>query len=291
MEDLKIERYSEQRAAFEDRAISGLQDGYTLEQLQKMLDAQLRWPKEKSWAEPKALRTRLDLLLMHSMMLRSETTRSAELPDFSSLDLPNEGEPTFAVILTQNKGKTIDQAESGNASMTRYNGFLRAKTALACPVGALAQWLVYRWDVSDEEPPNFADRSSWYTTKIIPGDLKAPGEEMSSQTEAKWVDRTFNSIGFVSSKVLHTMRKSVSRLMDFLELPWDQVKPLLLTLCNSLIVRFCLSMLYTLLTHPGRSREREVGSREHWLLTILAACLVLSCGQLQAFRKPQVTTT
>jgi hypothetical protein len=79
--------------------------------------------------------------------------------------------------------------------------------------------------------------------------------------------------------------------MDFLELPWDQVKPLLLTLCNSLIVRFCLSMLYTLLTHPGRSREREVGSREHWLLTILAACLVLSCGQLQAFRKPQVTTT
>jgi hypothetical protein len=33
MEDLKIERYSQQRAAFEDRAISGLQDGYTSEQL------------------------------------------------------------------------------------------------------------------------------------------------------------------------------------------------------------------------------------------------------------------
>ena len=82
---------------------------------------------------------------------------------------------------------------------------------------------MYRWDVSDEEPPNFADRSSWYTAKIIPGDLKTPGEEMSSQTEAKWVDRTFDSIGFVSSKVLHTMRKSVSQLMDFLELPWDQV--------------------------------------------------------------------
>ena len=46
---------------------------------------------------------------------------------------------------------------------------------------------------------------------------------MSSQTEAKWVDRTFDRIGFVSSKVLHTMRKSVSWLMDFLELPWDQV--------------------------------------------------------------------
>jgi hypothetical protein len=96
---MKIERYSQQRAAFEDRSISGLQDGYTLEQLQKMLDAQLRWPRGKSWEEAKALRTRLDLLLMHSMMLRSETTRSAELPDFS-LDLPNEGEPTFAVILT-----------------------------------------------------------------------------------------------------------------------------------------------------------------------------------------------
>jgi hypothetical protein len=39
MEDLKIERYFQQRAAFEDRAISGLQDGYTLEQLQKINDA------------------------------------------------------------------------------------------------------------------------------------------------------------------------------------------------------------------------------------------------------------
>jgi hypothetical protein len=261
LEDLKIERYSQQRAAFEDRAIAGLQDGYNLEQLQKMLDAQLRWPKEKSWAEAKALRTRLDLLLMHSMMLRSETTRSAELPDFSSLGLPNEGEPAFAVILTQNKGKTIEQAESGNASTTRYNGFLRAKTALACPVGALAQWLVYRWDIFGEEPPNFADRSSWYTAKIIPGDLKKPAEEISSQTEAKWVDRTFDGIALVSSKLLHTMRKSVSRLMDFLELPWDQVKYFLLNLSNSSLVRFCFC--YTLLTHSGRSCEREAGSREH----------------------------
>jgi hypothetical protein len=162
-----------------------------------MLDAQLRRPEDKSWAEAKAPRTRLDLLLMHSTMLRSETTRSAELPDFSSLGLPNEGEPTFAVILTQNKGKTIDQAESGNASPTGYNGFLRA----------LAQWLVYRWDVSSGESPNSADRSSWYTAKIIPGDLKTPGEEMSSQTEVKWVVRTFGGIGFVSSKVLHTISR------------------------------------------------------------------------------------
>jgi len=55
---------------------------------------------------------------VHSMMLRSETTRSAELPDFSSLDLPDEGEPTFAVTLTQNKGKTIYQAEFGDVSKT-----------------------------------------------------------------------------------------------------------------------------------------------------------------------------
>jgi hypothetical protein len=65
---------------------------FRMEQLLEMLDAQLRWPKEKSWAEQKALRTRLDLLLTHSMMLRSEMTRSAELSDFSSLDLPNEGD-------------------------------------------------------------------------------------------------------------------------------------------------------------------------------------------------------
>jgi centromere DNA-binding complex CBF3 subunit-like protein len=42
-------------------------------------------------------------------------------------------------------------------------------------------------------------------------------------------------------------------------------------------------VINTLLTHTGRSREREAGDRELWLPTTSAACLVLSCGQLQAF--------
>src|ERR1700684_683241 len=94
---------------------------------------------------------------------------------------------------------------------------------------------MYRWDVFGQKPPNLTDRSSWYTTKIILGELKAPDEQLSSQTEAKWVDTAS-----VSSPT--HLRKSASRLMDFLELPWDQVKPLLLTLCNSLFVRFRMSM-------------------------------------------------
>ena len=42
-------------------------------------------------------------------------------------------------------------------------------------------------------------------------------------------------------------------------------------------------VINTLLTHTGRSREREAGDKELWLPTTSAACLVLSCGQLQAF--------
>lgn len=52
--------------------------------------------------------------------------------------------------------------------------------------------------------------------------------------------------------------------MDFLELPWEQEKTLFLTICNSQLVRFYV--IYTLLTHTGRSRQREVGNRARWLL-------------------------
>lgn len=222
MEDLKIERYAQSRASFEDRAISGLQDGYSVEQLHEMVRKQLQAATRASWTEEKSLRTRVDLLLMHSMMLRSETSRDAELADLSTLELTNEAEPTFALILTQNKSKTIDQADSASASKTRYNGILRAKATHACPVGALAQWFVYRWDIHQEPPPDFSRRSSWYMTKVVPGSLKKPRDSMSREIQSKWVDRTFDAIDLVSTKCLHTMRKSCARLMDGLELPYDQ---------------------------------------------------------------------
>jgi hypothetical protein len=57
--------------------------------------------------QEQALRTRLDMLLMHCMMLRSETTRAAELSDFETTLLMKDA---FAVVMRQRGGKTKDRS-------------------------------------------------------------------------------------------------------------------------------------------------------------------------------------
>ena len=77
MTRLRIDWSAFKRASFEDRAIHGLTDGYTTEQaaqLSAMLLAGGKVLGEEGVAGGMwhLLRTRLDFLLMHSMMLRGE---------------------------------------------------------------------------------------------------------------------------------------------------------------------------------------------------------------------------
>jgi hypothetical protein len=223
LEDLKIARSSLRRAECEDRAISGLKDGYNLVQARAMSIALLAGIKGR--AEEKMLRTRLDLLLLHSMMLRSESTRYAELADLCSLRLDNEGPNCLAVIMQITQGKTIERQDGASSRKTHYTGFLRHKDVVLCPVGGLALWLLFRWDIFGEDIPDFSARSSWYSTKLIPGDLKKSREGITSRTQSQWIDMIFGEIGVVSTKILHTPRKVVARLLDLLEVPADQVNP------------------------------------------------------------------
>jgi hypothetical protein len=69
------------------------------------------------------LLTRLDMLLMHCIILRSESTRGAELSDFESIPLTNEGpEDAFAVIRRQRGGKTKDRNGGSTDHKTHYRG-------------------------------------------------------------------------------------------------------------------------------------------------------------------------
>ena len=222
LDDLRIVRASLRRSAFEDRAIDGLKDGYTMEQARAMSTHLLEGLDGAH--EEKTLRTRLDLLLLHSMMLRSESTRRAELADLCCLDLENEGTSCTAVVMHITRGKTIDKVDEATTRRTHYHGFIRHKEALLCPVGALAFWLFYRWEIFGEPTPDFSNRSSWYMTKILPGDLRRPQTAIHEQTEADWVRRVYAAAGIFSSKVLHLPRKAVARLMDLMELPGDQVR-------------------------------------------------------------------
>ena len=53
----------------------------------------------------------------------------------------------------------------------------------SAPVNALAHWLVLRWEICGETPPDFRRRSSWYTTKMLPGKLSLSRKEISDDTQ------------------------------------------------------------------------------------------------------------
>lgn len=159
------------------------------------------------------------------MMLRGESSRNAELSDLCAINLTNEGSPCLAVVLRIYKGKTIDLKDGSSSRKVQYSGFLRHRDVNLCAVGALAQWLVFRWDMAGEAIPIFSNRSSWYETKLMPATLKNPAKEMSAETQRSWVKRALGDSTIASSKVVHTMRQSGARLSDLNEVPADQVSP------------------------------------------------------------------
>jgi hypothetical protein len=137
------------------------------------------------------LRTRLDFLMLHAMMLRGDSTRKAELADLCSVLLSDAA--------------------------------LRHRDPVLCPVGALAHWLVPRWEICGETPPDFRRRSSWYTTKVLPGKLSLAWKEISDDTQRNWIVPALEAVAVDSSKAVHAMRQSVARLADMWEVPADQV--------------------------------------------------------------------
>ena len=172
------------------------------------------------------LRTRLDFLLMHSMMLRGESTRRAELPDLCAYDLLNEGSECLALILRIGQGKSIPLADGGNSRRQHYHDALRSRDVVLCPLDALAHWLVLRWDLLLEKRPNFRDRSSWYFTNVISGSLARSKEGISDKTQARWIKPALDAVGVDSSKTVHIMRQSSSRLADMWEVSADQASTL-----------------------------------------------------------------
>jgi hypothetical protein len=65
-------------------------------------------------ADPYLLRTCLDFLMLHAMMLRGESTWKAELADLCSVLLPDEGSEYLGLVLRTSVGKTIPLAMGGN---------------------------------------------------------------------------------------------------------------------------------------------------------------------------------
>ena len=156
-------------------------------------------------------------------MLRGESTQKAELADLCSVLLPNESSECLGLVLHTNTGKTIPLTVGGNFRMQHYHAALCHRDLVLCPVSALAHWLVLRWEICGETPPDFRHCPSWYTTKVLPGRLSLAWKEISDDTQRKWIVLALEAITVNSSKAVHAMRQSVARLADMWEVPADQV--------------------------------------------------------------------
>jgi hypothetical protein len=171
--------HKRRRLEFADRAAGTLQDGYDEA---KMLEAvRFCWQGRSRSAEPH-LRTAVDFLLAHNLLLRSESRLAAEFPDFFTVQLPGEGPtPCFPMIMIVGNGKMNQQGR------LEYAAVIRHRNPLLCAMAHTAFYLFYWWNIAGESPPTFRRREQWYRLHLIKGENAE--KQMSYDTQLHWINK------------------------------------------------------------------------------------------------------
>ena len=144
-------------------------------------------------------RTRLDLLAGHYLFLRGDNRRELETSDCSLLEMGDEGaSPCFGIVMQ------VDRSKTNQGGKKEVKGALRHKDPLLCTMGALAQYLFWRFEVAGESPPDFRTRASWYKNKLLQGKVADEALSYDAQRETTW--RILAAAEATGSKVTHMMR-------------------------------------------------------------------------------------
>ena len=203
------------RALHEDRAINSILDSYTPE----VMTAFVRdtWSGER-FVEQR-LRTLLDFLWGHHLLLRGQLRRSAEFADMFVMEFPNEGtQPCHCWIFMIDNGKTND------TNKRQYMGCMRHKEVLFCSQGALAQYLFYRFHIAEHPWPDFKSPSLWDRIKLLRGGTKDPTQPLDATTQRHWIREIFKKIGHASSQTTHSGRKSGAFWAEILGVSEEEVR-------------------------------------------------------------------
>ena len=146
LKDLRATAFERIRALHEDRAIGSILDSYTPDVM--MAFVRELWSGNRYVDQ--RLRTLLDFLGGHHLLLRGQLQRSAEFADMFVMEFPNEGsQPCHCWIFMIDNGKT------NNTGKRQYLGAMRHKEVLFCSQGALAQYLFHRFHLAGHPWPDF----------------------------------------------------------------------------------------------------------------------------------------
>jgi len=108
------------------------------------------------------LRNRMIHFLCHACLLRGESARNLELLDLLSVVLEHEGHSDCrALVIIMEHGKTNQYGRR------EFGSCIRHRNVEICPVGALAFYLFFRWNIQNEVVPNFLVPEDWYDIKVL----------------------------------------------------------------------------------------------------------------------------
>lgn len=158
------------REQYLDRAAGTLQDGYSRDKIKDFVrycwqgwrtkDLKHRKPQ----AQKSYLRTAVDFLFSHNMLLRGESRRQLQFPNLFTISLPNEGPtPCWPMIMIMNNRKT------NQFGRLQYMGVMRHQDPLLYTMSQAAFYLFYRWQIVGESPPQFRSRPQWYNFHFFKG--------------------------------------------------------------------------------------------------------------------------
>ena len=210
------------RAQYVDRAAGTLQDGYNVDAVERFVRAcWTDWFKENgkrnSGTTEAYLRTSADFLLSHSMLLRSQSRLTIQLPDLFSVPLQYQG-PTScnAMILIISNGKT------NQAGRIEYGSVVRHKNVLFCTISQVAFYLFYRWNIHGDPLPRFQQRQQWYDMFLFKG--RDPYHRLSYETHSQWTGKIYKSINLVSEHLTRRGRAKGAQNAELMGVPENQIR-------------------------------------------------------------------
>lgn len=199
------------RTEFLDRAAGTLQDGYDEAKMKEIVRYCWTGHQELKNPTPQSvesfLRTAVDFLLSHSMLLRGETRRGAEFADFFTIPLTNEGPtPCNPMILIMDNGKM------NQFGRLEYGAVVRHRDPLLCTLSHTAFYLFYRWAVMKEPVPCFQQRQQWYGLRFLKGEQGK--KALSYETQLAWTNRIFHGAKLTIFKKTHAGRSQGARYAE-----------------------------------------------------------------------------
>ena len=114
------------------------------------------------------------------MLLRGENRRMAELADLFTHRFADEGpQPCFPLIMMTENGKVNQYGKKLSMAAIRH------KEPMVCPLGHLAMYLFWLWEVEGEERPQLHRRELWYGIKLLRGDSRTTKNEVDDSSDKR----------------------------------------------------------------------------------------------------------